>query len=136
MRLLRDTDVIKAVDRHTRDDGTLDDDISVILEEVETAFDREKMIKDLEKHKKLAEIIYHNDSTERHFGESIAYQKVIDMIHKCKDSMTLEEVELLFGKMRETTKEEQECIDKYLKDISKPTGVNLFDYLDKIKKKN
>lgn len=134
MRLLRDTDVIKAVDRHTREDGTLDEDISVIIEEVETAFDRDKMIKDLEKHKKLAEIIYHNDSTERHFGESIAYQKVIDMIHKCKDSMTLEEVELLFGKMRETTKEEQECIDKYLKDISKPTGVNLFDYLDKIKK--
>ena len=26
--------VIEAVDRHTRDDGTLDDDISVILEEV------------------------------------------------------------------------------------------------------
>lgn len=39
MRLLRDTDVIKAVDRHTRDDGTLDDDISVILEEVKTAYD-------------------------------------------------------------------------------------------------
>ena len=92
MRLLRDTDVIKAVDRHTREDGTLDEDISVILEEVETAFDREKMIKDLEKHKRIAEIIYHNDSTERHFGESIAYQKVIEMIHKGKDSMTLEEV--------------------------------------------
>ena len=40
MRLLRDTDVIKAVDRHTRDDGTLDDDISVILEEVKTACDK------------------------------------------------------------------------------------------------
>lgn len=40
MRLLRDTDVIKAVDRHTRDDGTLDDDISVILEEVKTAYDK------------------------------------------------------------------------------------------------
>lgn len=44
MRLLRDTDVIKAVDRHTRDDGTLDDDISVILEEVETAFNKEKIL--------------------------------------------------------------------------------------------
>ena len=38
--MLRDTDVIKAVDRHTRDDGTLDDDISVILEEVKTAYDK------------------------------------------------------------------------------------------------
>ena len=36
--------VIAAVDRHTREDGTLDDDISVILEEVETAFDKEKVI--------------------------------------------------------------------------------------------
>ena len=32
--------VIEAVDRHTREDGTLDDDISIILEEVETAFDK------------------------------------------------------------------------------------------------
>ena len=39
--------VIEAVDRHTRDDGTLDDDISVILEEVETAFDKEKVIEQL-----------------------------------------------------------------------------------------
>ena len=36
--------VIKAADRHTRDDGTLDDDISVILEEVKTAFDKGKVI--------------------------------------------------------------------------------------------
>ena len=40
--------VIESVDRHTRDDGTLDDDISVILEEVETAFDKEKVIEELE----------------------------------------------------------------------------------------
>lgn len=38
MRLLRDTDVIKAVDRHTREDKTLDEDISIILEEVKTAY--------------------------------------------------------------------------------------------------
>lgn len=39
--------VIEAADRHTRDDGTLDDDISVILEEVETAFDKGKIIEEL-----------------------------------------------------------------------------------------
>ena len=39
--------VIKAVNRHTREDGTLDDDISIILEEVKTAFDKEKVINDL-----------------------------------------------------------------------------------------
>lgn len=39
--------VIEAVDRYTREDGTLDDDISVILEEVKTAFDEEKVIDEL-----------------------------------------------------------------------------------------
>ena len=39
--------VIEVVDKHTREDGTLDDDISVILEEVETAFDKEKVIEAL-----------------------------------------------------------------------------------------
>ena len=38
---------IEAVDRHTRDDGTLDDDISIILEEVKTAFDKEKVKEEL-----------------------------------------------------------------------------------------
>ena len=33
-RLLCEDDVIKAVDKHTNDDGTLDDDISCILEEI------------------------------------------------------------------------------------------------------
>ena len=41
--------VIKAVDKHKRDDGTLDDDISIILEEVETAFDKEKVIEEMKK---------------------------------------------------------------------------------------
>ena len=39
--------VIEVVDKHTREDGTLDDDISVILEEVETAFDKEKVIEEV-----------------------------------------------------------------------------------------
>lgn len=36
-RLLFEKDIIRAVDRHTNDDSKLDDDISSILEEVETA---------------------------------------------------------------------------------------------------
>lgn len=35
-RFLLASDVIKAVDRHTKEDGTPDDDISCILEEVES----------------------------------------------------------------------------------------------------
>lgn len=45
--LIRRKAVIEAVDRHTKEDGTLDDDISVILEEVETVFDKEKVIEEL-----------------------------------------------------------------------------------------
>ena len=37
MKLLKYEDVVKAVDKHTNDDGRLDDDITCILEEVPTA---------------------------------------------------------------------------------------------------
>lgn len=47
MRLLKESDVIRAIDKHTREDGTLDDDISVILEEIREAFDKEKVIEEL-----------------------------------------------------------------------------------------
>ena len=49
MRLIDEADVVKAIDNHTQPDGTLDDDISCILEEVPTAFDKEKVIDKLEK---------------------------------------------------------------------------------------
>lgn len=39
-RLLCEDDVIKAVDKHTNDDGSLDNDISCILEEVEDYRDK------------------------------------------------------------------------------------------------
>ena len=42
----------------------------------------------------------------------------------------IEEAEELFGKMRDATPEEQQNIDEYIKSISMPTGVNLFDLLD------
>ena len=48
-RLVNVNDVIEAVDKHTREDETLDEDISVILEEVKTAFDKEKVIEELDK---------------------------------------------------------------------------------------
>lgn len=37
-RLLREEDVIKAVDKHTNDDNRLDNDITCILEEVKDIF--------------------------------------------------------------------------------------------------
>ena len=42
----------------------------------------------------------------------------------------IEEAKELFGEMRDTTPEEQECIENYLKDISIPTNVNVFDLIE------
>lgn len=36
LRLLREEDVVKVVDKHTNDDNTLDNDITCILEEVKS----------------------------------------------------------------------------------------------------
>lgn len=45
------------------------------------------------------------------------------------------EAEELFGKMRESTKEENSRIDEYLKSISVPTEYNLFDLMNKYAEK-
>lgn len=48
-RLIDESDVIKAIDRHTKDcsEVVLDNDISCILEEVPTAYDTEKVVEQL-----------------------------------------------------------------------------------------
>lgn len=81
--------VIEAVDRHTRDDGTLDDDISVILEEVETAFDKGKIIEELKSWEKAshdagiqstyAEL---DNKASGYYQESRAYHRAIEIIEK------------------------------------------------------
>lgn len=71
MRLLRDMDVIKAVDRHTRDDGTLDADISVILEEVKTAYDKKLMIMKRVNRLKISPLIKKEQSIGRKSGNLI-----------------------------------------------------------------
>ena len=50
-RLLCEDDVIKAVDKHTNDDGSLDDDINCILEEVKDVIiaDSKKAMNELNK---------------------------------------------------------------------------------------
>lgn len=35
--------------------------------------------------------------------------------------------EEMFGKMRDATQEEQECISKYINNIAEDTGVNFYD---------
>ena len=89
MRLLKESDVIRAIDKHTREDGTLDDDISVILEEAETAFDKEKVIEELKSWKKAshdagiqstyAEL---DNKASGYYQESRAYHRAIDIVEK------------------------------------------------------
>lgn len=43
----------------------------------------------------------------------------------------IKEAENLFGNMRDTTPEEQKNINSHLKEISMPTGMNIFDLLNK-----
>lgn len=43
----------------------------------------------------------------------------------------IKEAEDLFGNMRDTTPEEQKNINSHLKEISMPTGMNIFDLLNK-----
>lgn len=74
--------VIEAVDRHTRDDGTLDDDISVILEEVETAFDKEKVIEELKNKAEDSRKYWSEFDDEDAFGEMNAYTRAIEIVNK------------------------------------------------------
>ena len=81
--------VIEAVDRHTREDGTLDDDISIILEEVKTAFDKEKIIEELKSWEKAshdagiqstyAEL---DNKASEYYHESLAYHRTIEIVEK------------------------------------------------------
>ena len=41
----------------------------------------------------------------------------------------IEDSKELFGEMRDATSEEQECINNHVKNISTPTGFNIFDLL-------
>lgn len=89
--LISRKEVVKAVDRHTRDDGTLDDDISVILEEIKTAFDKEKVIKELKTRRDWHDINEQPknprdtwevcDIRERK-GKWLAYNEAIEIVEK------------------------------------------------------
>ena len=75
MRLLNEKDVIKAVDKHTNEDNTLDDDISCILEEVPTAYDVEAVSKEL---KNEMEFVVHEYPV---YGRYIKKNRAIEILH-------------------------------------------------------
>lgn len=82
MRLIDESDVIKIVDNHTTDDGKLDDDISVILEEVKTAFDKENVIEELKECANESREYWYNYDEEQAFGEVEAYCESIKIVEK------------------------------------------------------
>lgn len=82
MRLIDESDVIKIVDNHTTDDGKLDDDISVILEEVKTAFDKENVIEELKECANESREYWYNYDEEKAFGEVEAYCESIKIVEK------------------------------------------------------
>jgi len=75
MRLLNEKDVIKAVDKHTNEDNTLDDDISCILEEVPTAYDVEAVSKEL---KNEMEFVVNEYPV---YGRYIKKNRAIEILH-------------------------------------------------------
>lgn len=75
MRLLNEKDVIKAVDKHTNEDNTLDDDISCILEEVPTAYDVEAVSKELKNEMEFVVSEYPV------YGKYIEKNRAIEILH-------------------------------------------------------
>ena len=75
MRLLNEKDVIRAVDKHTNEDNTLDDDISCILEEVPTAYDVEAVSKAL---KNEMEFVVNEYPV---YGRYIKKNRAIEILH-------------------------------------------------------
>ena len=64
--------------------------------------------------------------------EKIPVTLKIENISKHKSHFDFEEIaEDLFGEMRDMTPEESEAHSRYISSISTPTGVNIWDILDK-----
>lgn len=76
--------VIKAVDRHTREDGTLDEDISVIMEEVKTAFNKEKVIEEIKEYKEDAEKWANKsiENADEFYTYVDAYKNCLEIVEK------------------------------------------------------
>lgn len=82
MRLIDESDVIKIIDKHTTEDGKLDDDISVILEEVKTAFNKEKVKKIIESCANEEKNNWDTYDDEYSFGAMNAHMRDISIIER------------------------------------------------------
>ena len=80
MRLVDENDVIKMVDKYTNDDGTLEEDISCIVENIPTAYDVEKVIKSLSNRAASAKDYWDTFNDSCAFGEMNAYGQAVEIV--------------------------------------------------------
>lgn len=72
--------VIQAVDRHTTEEGKLDEDISVILEEIPTAYDVDAVCKELEIRTDDLQKYWTETYDEGSGGAAEAYYRAIEIV--------------------------------------------------------
>ena len=95
-RLLLESDVIKAVDKHTNDDSKLDKDISCILAEVETATVEltpillESKIEDKPRQKQRRVLLFENENLDLDQRDNRYYLSLYDKEGKFQREVTID----------------------------------------------
>ena len=119
-RILLEEDVIKAVDKHTNEDGTLDDDISCILEEV-------KSVVIMGSKEVMSKIKANEPKYDFHVGDyvedidgNVGYIDFICDCEKCKERKFNEpRIQYMSGETDYITVYQLENLDKSYKRIGK-----------------
>lgn len=119
-RILLEEDVIKAVDKHTNEDGTLDNDISCILEEV-------KSVAIMGSKEAMSKIKVNEPKYDFHVGDyvedidgNVGYIDFICDCDKCKERRFDEpRVRYISGETDYITVYQLECLDKLYRRIGK-----------------
>lgn len=94
-RLLFEEDVIKAVDRHTKDDDRLDDDISCILEKIKSPIsinskEFHSSIENESTQKQRRVLLFENENLDLEQRGNKYYLSLYDTIGKFKKEVTID----------------------------------------------
>lgn len=115
-RLLRESDVIRVIDKHTSDDNKLDNDITCILENVETAsidipplmLNAEACDKRPKKEKRVQ--LFENDNLILEQRGNKYYLSLYDTIGRFKKEVTIDMKDDILEILSR-----EDCYEKYLK---------------------
>jgi hypothetical protein len=90
-RLLFEEDIIKAVDKHTKDDNRLDDDISCILEEITSPIQVGSIkIEDKPIQKQRRILLFENENLDLEQRGNKYYLSLYDTIGRFKKEVTID----------------------------------------------